>query len=97
MKNLLNKMVIPQDKAKHFVWIAVILMLAMAAAVVVDTILELNLNFLIMVGFSLIVTAVIQLLKEIKRGTLPLIHTLANFCGLLIGFGLLVLAIIAYK
>ena len=102
MKNLLNKMLIPQDKANHFVWTVVILVLVMGAVVLIDTVLGLNLNFFFVVGFSFIVTALIGLLKEVRdytsgKGTPSFLDTLANLYGLITAFGLVVLVVVAYK
>lgn len=102
MKNLLNKMLIPQDKANHFVWTVVILVMVLAGVVMTDTALELNLNFFFIVGVSFVVTAIIGLLKEMRdytsgQGTPSFLDTLANLYGLITAFGLIVLVVIAYE
>ena len=102
MKNLLNKMLIPQDKANHFVWTVVILVMVLAGVVMTDTALELNLNFFFIVGVSFVVTAIIGLLKEMRdytsgQGTPSFMDTLANLYGLITAFGLIVLVVIAYE
>ena len=63
MKKLLNKMLIPQDKANHFIWTIIALVMVLAGVVMADTALELNLGFYFVMGFSFIVTAVIGLIK----------------------------------
>lgn len=102
MKNLLNKMLIPQDKANHFVWTVVILVMVLAGVVMTDTALELNLNFFFIVGVSFVVTALIGLVKEMRdytsgQGTPSFMDTLANLYGLITAFGLSVLVVVAYK
>lgn len=102
MKTLLNKMLIPQDKANHFVWTVVILVLVLCAVVLLDTVLGINLNFFFVVGFSFIVTTLIGLLKEIwdyvsGQGTPSFMDTLANLYGLGVAFSLIVLVVVAYK
>ena len=102
MKNLLNKMLIPQDKANHFVWTVVILVMVLAGVVMTDTALALNLNFFFIVGVSFVVTAIIGLLKEMRdytsgQGTPSFMDTLANLYGLITAFGLIVLVVVAYK
>lgn len=102
MKNLLNKMLIPQDKANHFVWTVVILTVVMGLVTVADTVLNTGINFFILVGFSFAVTAVIGLVKEIRdyatgKGTLSFLDMLANVSGLIAAFILIELAMIAYR
>ena len=102
MKDLLKRMLIPQDKANHFVWTVVILVLVMGAVVLLDRVLDTNLNFFVVVGFSFLATALIGLMKEISdytsgQGTPSFMDTLANLCGLITAFGLIVLVVVAYK
>lgn len=102
MKNLLDKMLIPQDKANHFVWTVVILTVVMGLVTVADTVLNTGINFFILVGFSFAVTAVIGLVKEIRdyatgKGTLSFLDMLANLYGLLTAFGLIAFVVILYR
>lgn len=95
-------MLIPQDKANHFVWTVVILVLVLAGVVMTNTALELNLNFFFIVGVSFVATAIIGLLKEMRdytsgQGTPSFMDTLANLYGLITAFGLIVLVVVAYR
>lgn len=102
MKKLLNKMLIPQDKANHFIWTIIVLVMVLAGVVMMDTALELNMSFYFVIGFSFIATAVIGLIKEMRdytsgQGTPSFMDTLANLYGLITAFVLIVLVVIAYK
>lgn len=95
-------MLIPQDKANHFVWTMAILVMVLAGVVMTDIALELNLNFFFIVGVSFVITAIIGLLKEMRdytsgQGTPSFLDTLANLYGLITAFGLIVLVVIAYE
>ena len=102
MKDLLKRMLIPQDKANHFVWTVVILDLVLGSTLAFDHLTGLNLSFIFIMMFSFIVTALIGLLKEMrdyrsKQGTPSLKDVLANLYGLITAFGLIVLVVVAYK
>ena len=102
MKDLLKRMLIPQDKANHFVWTVVILVLVLGTVVLLDTVLDMNLNFFFVIGFSFVMTAIIGLLKEMRdyisgQGTPSFMDTLTNLCGLIAAFILIELAMIAYR
>lgn len=102
MKNFLNKMLISQDKANHFIWTVDILVMVQSIILLADTLLKLNLSFYFIVGASFIITAVIGLLKEIRdyasgKGTPSFMDVLANLYGLVTAFGLIVLVVLAYK
>ena len=102
MKDILNKLLIAQDKANHFIWTIIVLVMVLAGVVMVDTALELNLSFYFVMGFSFIATAVIGLIKEMRdyasgQGTPSFMDTLANLYGLITAFGLIVLVVVAYK
>lgn len=102
MKDLLKRMLIPQDKANHFVWTIVILDLVLGLILAFDHLTGLNLSFIFIMMFSFIVTAMIGLVKEMrdyksKQGTPSFKDVLANLYGLITAFGLVVLVVIAYK
>ena len=102
MKELLNKMLIPQDKANHFVWTVLILTSVLASVIVIDYWLEMELSFFFIMGLSFMLSAVAGLLKEIRdyatgKGTPSFMDTLANLYGLLVAFVLVVLSILAYR
>ena len=102
MKNLLNKILIPQDKANHFVWTIIILDVVLAAVLAFDQLTELNLSFVFIIAFSFITTALIGLVKEMrdyksKQGEPSLLDVLANLYGLITAFVLIALVVIAYK
>ena len=102
MKELLNKMLIPQDKANHFVWTIVILDAVLGASLLSDRLIGFNLSFIFIMTFSFIVTAMIGLLKEMrdyrsKQGTPSFKDALANLFGLCAAFSLIALVLLANK
>lgn len=102
MKDLLKRMLIPQDKANHFVWTIVILDLVLGLILAFDHLTGLNLSFIFIMMFSFIVTALIGLLKEMqdyrsKQGTPSLKDVLANLYGLGVAFSLIIMVLLASK
>lgn len=102
MKKLLDKMLLPQDKANHFVWTVIILNVILGLIVFVDWAFGLNIHFAWIMGVAFMATALIGLFKEMRdftsgKGTPSFMDTLANLYGLLTAYGLIALAIIAYK
>lgn len=102
MKNLLNKMLISQDKANHFIWTILVLITVLSGIVMTDTALELNLGFFFIIGLSFIIAALVGLVKEMRdytsgKGTPSFLDTLANMSGLIAAFILIELAMIAYR
>lgn len=102
MKKLLNKMLIPQDKANHFVWTIIVLDVILGLTLAIDGLAKLKLSFIFIMMFSFIATALVGLIKEMRdytsgQGTPSFMDTLANLYGLITAFGLIVLVVIAYK
>ena len=102
MKDLLKRMLIPQDKANHFVWTIVILDLVLGSTLAFDHLSGLNLSFIFIMMFSFIVTAMIGLVKEMrdyrsKQGTPSFKDVLANLYGLGVAFSLIVMVLLASK
>lgn len=102
MKDLLKRMLIPQDKANHFVWTIVILDLVLGSTLAFDHLTGLNLSFIFIMMFSFIITALIGLLKEMrdyksKQGEPSLLDVLSNLYGLLVAFSLIVMVLLASK
>lgn len=97
MKNLLNKMILPQDKANHFVWTVVVLDVIMATILGFDYLFKLDLRFIFIVSVSFILAAILGLVKEARdyatgKGTPSFMDTLANLFGLIVAFGLVVMS-----
>jgi hypothetical protein len=95
-------MLIPQDKANHFVWTTVILTAIFGIVVGINHVLNLNINFFIMVSFSFIAAALIGVVKEIRdyvtgKGTPSFLDIMANLCALFTIFCLITFVVISCR
>lgn len=102
MKKLLNKMLIPQDKANHFIWTIIVLDVILGLTLVIDGLAKLKLSFIFIMMFSFIATALVGLIKEMrdyrtKQGTPSIKDVLANLYGLFTALSLVVMVVIANK